>query len=423
MRRELAGAPQGARVEQQPPSLAASRVTDQRRRAETAGQSAATVRQRKEHHRPLVHVLAAIGARSCVMWKRDSLLLEVERMQNSGEEGALRAADVQDLTTFFGYSEDYCRNRVLTYSVEEMAEAWRRRNPQSAREMWEFYGSTDLYIWELMQWHLSGGYDSRMAAVDRIVREFPPVRHPRALDYGSGIGTTAIRLAEAGYQVTVADVPGKTLDFAKHRVLRRGLTVDIIEIPDSTPELNGPYDVIVCIDVLEHVPNPDRVLKALAGNLRSGGVAAVAVVFELDETYPHHLPSECARFGGIQWDLVVESNNLDRYGDNLYLKGKEWRAPLRGLAHKVWRHTGIHPYRSLALDNLYVGTLFSQHARGNLRGMRNLLLRALVNNPAWIANRGVQVITLEILLGRATTERLRAAKTRILHGNAAVRPR
>lgn len=316
------------------------------------------------------------------------------------KKNALEASDLEDLATFFNLDKDYCLNKVLNYSPVHMAEEWRSKRPQTPKEIWEFYASTELYIWELMQWHANGGYASHMKAIDRIRQEFRPGTHPRVLDYGAGIGTTAIRMAESGYRVAIADVPGKTFEFAKHRFRRRGLSVDSIELPFGEPDPHGCYDVLICFDVLEHVPAPEKILRLLVDRLREGGVAAITVSFATSDVYPHHLPTECARFSGVRWNMMVESYNLNINGDNLHIKGKRRGASLRQLKYQVWEHTGVYPGRSAALDDLYMGTVFREHSRGTSRRTCALLLQGVLNNPAWIGNRGVQVIALEMLLGR-----------------------
>src|SRR5207247_2422781 len=72
-----------------------------------------------------------------------------------------------------------------------------------------------------IQWHAEPGYERYWHAVERLMELCPPAGHARVLDYGCGVGDSALRFARAGYDVTIADVPGRTLDFARAPFARR----------------------------------------------------------------------------------------------------------------------------------------------------------------------------------------------------------
>src|SRR5262249_47148424 len=64
-----------------------------------------------------------------------------------------------------------------------------------------------------------------------IVRDFAAARRGRAcLDYGSGIGSDALVFADAGFEVTLADISDLLLAFAAFRCRRRGFTVHTIDL-------------------------------------------------------------------------------------------------------------------------------------------------------------------------------------------------
>jgi 2-polyprenyl-3-methyl-5-hydroxy-6-metoxy-1,4-benzoquinol methylase len=177
----------------------------------------------------------------------------------------LRREDIQDIATFFALPEDAVVERLHTYTRAEMAQEWRAASPQTPAEMRALYASVDLYVWELMQWHAGSGYQRYLDVTTSLTDQFPPATHPRVLDYGCGTACLALMFAAKGYQVTIADVPGKTLAFARHRFARRGLPVQVIEVTSDRPALGAGQDILVCFDVFEHLPDPAATLFRLSG--------------------------------------------------------------------------------------------------------------------------------------------------------------
>ena len=176
----------------------------------------------------------------------------------------------------------------------------------------------------------------------------PPSTHPRVIDYGCGIGNVALYLAAAGYEVTAADVPGRTLDFVRHRAHRHGIQLRILEITNDTPDLpHEGFDIVVSFDVLEHVPNPDNILFCLVRSLRSGGVAAINVEFSTNDNLPHHLMINWMKFGRTRnWWIYVHSAGLDGAGiEMLYRKINRYQSLLRIIKYRFWRLTGIYIMR------------------------------------------------------------------------------
>jgi len=251
--------------------------------------------------------------------------------------------DLGLLAEFTDLSADECLQRLSTYKPDEMAAAWREADPKTPEEILRFYAETDLYLWELFGWNGSAVYDAYVRRVERLAQLWPPSEHPRALDYGVGIGTAALRLAELGYSVTVADVPGRTLDFARARLARCGHHVDVIEIVDDIPALpSASWDVLVSFDVLEHVPRPDEVAARLVRALKRGGGATLIAPFDwVDARWPHHLPSG-RKFSGPRWEMYLRGLGMQQLGDFCYLRTGLTAGLLRRARYLLWRASGLY---------------------------------------------------------------------------------
>ena len=149
----------------------------------------------------------------------------------------------------------------------------------------EFYNRVDTELFELLEWHAVDPIHYRTLILRDAVR---PRRGRSYLDYGSGIGSDAVVFAEAGYSVTVADISDLLLGFAEFRCRKRGATVHTIDLKSQELPANA-YDVAVCFDVLEHIPEPIPVVHRIHRAMRRGGVVAIHAPFGHDPEHPMHV--------------------------------------------------------------------------------------------------------------------------------------
>jgi 2-polyprenyl-6-hydroxyphenyl methylase/3-demethylubiquinone-9 3-methyltransferase len=93
------------------------------------------------------------------------------------------------------------------------------------------------------------------------------------LDVGCGGGLLSEALARAGAHVTGIDLAPAALATAELHALDAGVTVTYRELSaEALATLEpGRYDVITCMEMLEHVPDPASVIRALATLVRPGG--------------------------------------------------------------------------------------------------------------------------------------------------------
>lgn len=95
----------------------------------------------------------------------------------------------------------------------------------------------------------------------------------RVLDVGCGGGLLSEALARAGAQVTAIDLAPSLLEVAKLHLLESGLQVDyrLMAVEELAADVPESFDVITCMEMLEHVPDPDSVIAACARLLKPGG--------------------------------------------------------------------------------------------------------------------------------------------------------
>ncbi len=170
---------------------------------------------------------------------------ELERDQNEY---------VEDIMAFTKTTREEVRARMKQGSEPLKQEwlEWENKGPMTEERITQFYKQTANYIYELGEWHLfvPDKRESDMALVVEMKQKAPK----NILDFGGGVGLMAFPLARAGFDVTLADLDGTSLDFARFRAERHG---DKMKFWKSDVEPMPPdkkYDVILALDVLEHLP-------------------------------------------------------------------------------------------------------------------------------------------------------------------------
>lgn len=114
-------------------------------------------------------------------------------------------------------------------------------------------------------------------AINPLRTEYINLRSPvtglRVLDVGCGGGLISEAMARFGAKVTGIDMGEAPLNVAKLHLLESGEDVEYIQI--TTEELAeqrpGEYDVVTCLEMLEHVPDPASVVAACAKLVKPGG--------------------------------------------------------------------------------------------------------------------------------------------------------
>lgn len=107
----------------------------------------------------------------------------------------------------------------------------------------------------------------------QYVADRAPLNGVRALDVGCGGGLLSEALARSGADVTAIDLAPDLLRVAKLHGLESGVKVDYRQQSVEALAAAEPdsFDVITCMEMLEHVPDPGAILQACARLLKPGG--------------------------------------------------------------------------------------------------------------------------------------------------------
>lgn len=106
------------------------------------------------------------------------------------------------------------------------------------------------------------------------------VPRPRILDVGCGGGILSEALAKAGAQVTAIDLSDASLQVARLHAKADGLQIDYryASAEETASKETGRYDAVTCMEMLEHVPEPAKVIAACAQALKPGGHAYFSTI-------------------------------------------------------------------------------------------------------------------------------------------------
>ena len=100
-----------------------------------------------------------------------------------------------------------------------------------------------------------------------------PLPGKRVVDVGCGGGILAESMAKKGATVTGIDLSEKALKVAELHSLESGVQVryEMIAAEDLAAREASQYDVVTCMEMLEHVPDPSAVVRACATLVKPGG--------------------------------------------------------------------------------------------------------------------------------------------------------
>jgi glycosyltransferase involved in cell wall biosynthesis len=181
---------------------------------------------------------------------------------------------IADLVEFTGHSESQVRadmERAAGMSEQKWRSGQRDR----------FYEDHKYYVHELTHWHTNFPY--RMQWTEQIVAFASKMGLRKALDFGCGIATDGLSLAELGMDVHLLEVGREQRRYISWKIAKYGLdNAKLWGKPDND------YDLAILCDVIGHVDDPIDVIKTLA---RCSRYVFYTEDFDIGvPAYPMHLP-------------------------------------------------------------------------------------------------------------------------------------
>lgn len=99
------------------------------------------------------------------------------------------------------------------------------------------------------------------------------LKDKRVLDVGCGGGILSESMSEKGADVMGIDLGEKALKVAQLHRLESGVEVEyrLVSVEDLAQQMPESFDVVTCMEMLEHVPDPAAVVRACAALVKPGG--------------------------------------------------------------------------------------------------------------------------------------------------------
>ena len=122
-------------------------------------------------------------------------------------------------------------------------------------------------------------HDLNPARVAYIARQHS-LDGARVLDVGCGGGILSEALAREGAAVTGIDAAEKAIKVAKLHAMDQELSIDYQQktVEQLAQESPQPFDLICCLEMLEHVDHPDQVIASFGSLLKPGGVLVLSTL-------------------------------------------------------------------------------------------------------------------------------------------------
>jgi 2-polyprenyl-6-hydroxyphenyl methylase/3-demethylubiquinone-9 3-methyltransferase len=106
-----------------------------------------------------------------------------------------------------------------------------------------------------------------------FIDERSPVAEQKVLDVGCGGGILCESLAQRGAEVTGIDLGEAPLSVAKLHQLESNLSIDYQQISaeELAEQQAQSFDIVTCLEMLEHVPEPNKTIESCARLVKPGG--------------------------------------------------------------------------------------------------------------------------------------------------------
>ena len=169
----------------------------------------------------------------------------------------------------------------------------------------------------------------------RYVAERCQINGARVLDIGCGGGLLCEALQQLGAQVTGIDLAPAMLESARLHAAERGIAIDyrLLAAESLAAAEPGSFDVITCMEMVEHVPDPASIVRSIATLVRPGGAVFLSTLNRTPKSFVQAIIAaeyllRLVPRGTHEYERLVRPSELAQWGRAAGLTLEE----VRGLA-------------------------------------------------------------------------------------------
>lgn len=166
-----------------------------------------------------------------------------------------------------------------------------------------------------------------------FIKSHTDLSNKAVLDMGCGGGILTEALAKEGAFATGIDLASESIKVAKKHAVENNLNIDYLDCPLEELSLTKKYDVITCLEMLEHVPDPQAIIKKLCLHLKPKGLLFLSTINRTNKAYLYTII-------GAEYLLKIIPKNTHDY--KKYIKPSELSSMLRTSNMKIDEIKGLH---------------------------------------------------------------------------------
>ena len=226
----------------------------------------------------------------------------------------------------------------------------------SSEALEKFYRESDAYLFEDINWNRSAlkGWMRTWIARHLGGAEGKP---RKVLCFGDGIGVDSLYLSQSGHDATYFEVSRAAVEFARR--LFESEKAPIRRVRDFSELAPESFDAVVCLDVLEHVPDPAGLIRKLRALLKPASELIVHAPYgAVSRFLPAHLASNRKHFGAL--DLYRDAGLHEVCANFLWMPIvlRTQAVPLEERRTRRWNRAGLRASAALMRLSLRIPLLF-----------------------------------------------------------------
>lgn len=184
--------------------------------------------------------------------------------------------------------------------------------------------------------------DEAVRHFGRDGRSLRPLEGLKLVDIGCGGGLVSEPMARLGAKVTGIDPTTRNIEIAKLHAAQSGLSIDYRSVvAESLAEAGEKFDIVLCLEVVEHVPDVGQFVRVLRQLLAPGGLLIVSTLNRTLKSYA--LAIVGAEYilrwlprGTHRWDRFVTPDELRGHIEAAGLLQREIRGMVYNPLTDVW---------------------------------------------------------------------------------------